>query len=497
MKLSNLIIGSTFAALACSNAVPMKFDALRGNDPHSAKKVPKLSKRGDSTVYADMFYEGGVIFASRMVVNGTEVFARLDTGSSDFWVYAPNNPYCSSNGGGEIAFPAASTTLSVSSEAATIDCEARGVLNIDVEVLEGDHPTFLIGYADTTVAAGVYLDGVVTFGNATLNDFTFGVANISNSTPICGLSFEHTESTGYIYQNLPSALKQTGLIKRTAFSMWLDGENAEGYILFGGIDHSKYDGELVTLPLIAGQNMSQPSTFNVNLNSIVIYDGESEVEVLSNTTSVLFDSGTSEVYLPPNAVENIAEALKATYSDSWGQYLVRCPEQSTNITFGFNFDGLKVDIPLETFLVATDSSHKECALNIFAGTKGVNYILGDVFLQEVYVVFDLEGLQLRVAPVNNNNDTAEIEVLEAAKTPSGGFNNETLTATVSWNGLLTTVALQETTDSLSEAPTSSYGLSTSMTASESSSTTKSKNIAVQMVSTCTLSSLIAFVVMML
>ncbi|ODV75843.1 acid protease [Cyberlindnera jadinii NRRL Y-1542] len=382
MKLSNLIIGSTFAALAFSNAVPMKFDVLRGNDFHSAKKIPKLSKRGDGTVYADMFYEGGIFFGSRMVVNGTEIFALLDTGSSDFWVNAPNNPYCSSNRGGEIVFPAASETISVSSEAATIDCEEYGILDVDVEVLEGDHPTFVIGYGDTTVAAGVYLDGVVTIGNATLSDFTFGVANVSNATPICGLSFEQTESTHYIYQNLPSALKQTGLIKRTAFSMWLDGENAEGYILFGGIDHSKYEGELVTLPLVAGQNMSQPSTFNVNLNSIDINDGEVEIEVLSNTTSVLFDSGTSEVYLPPNAVENIAEALKATYSDSWGQYLVRCPEQSTNITFGFNFDGLKVDIPLETFLVATDSSHKECALNIFAGTKGVNYILGDVFLQE-------------------------------------------------------------------------------------------------------------------
>lgn len=52
-------------------------------------------------------------------------------------------------------------------------------------------------------------------------------------------------------------------------------------------------------------------------------------------------------------------------------------------------------------------------------------------MQELYV-FDLGGPHLRVNPVNNNNDSADLEILKAAKTLSGEYNNEKVVLTDSW-----------------------------------------------------------------
>ena len=509
MKLLQLLASTLCAtSLAIADIAPMKFDILRGTDMSSAKKKPRLLKRdaGD-IVFSDVLYQEKSFYSANITIAGTEFQVQLDTGSSDLWVYGADNPFCASNGGVVVDHIDQSSTVVTPAEA-TLDCEAYGIFDIDNEDFVTEDQLLFADYGDGSFAEGVYGRSTVSFGNATLEGFMFGVANLSNSSvPVCGLGFEvgefsldpemptYSPGGSFMYQNLPSAMKQTGLIKRTAFSLWIDGESSEGYILFGAIDHSKYSGELVTLPLLITDNSSQPNAYQVSLNTVILSDGDSEVDVMVNETSVLLDSGTSEAYLPNDAVENIAEALRAKYSDDQGTYVLDCPKESTNITITFTFDGIDIQIPLESFLSATDSSGEKCALMIYPG--GGTNILGDVFLQNVYVVFDQDGLQARIAPVDNNNDSADIEILDSVKTPSGGYNNETLTATASWDGTLATTEDQAITKSLSSYLSSDYGLSTSESATASqSASSSSKNLCGKVYSTFTISGLVSFILMM-
>lgn len=373
-------------------------------------------------------------------------------------------------------------STSVPRSQATIDCQSYGVFDTETQQWSTDDQLFLIQYGDLTYAIGYYGTSVVSFGNATLDGFTFAVANTSNSSvPVFGIGFEGNEAStssfmkGYggpfQYQNYPSALKQAGLIETNLYSMWMNSETAEGVTLFGGIDHSRYSGDLATIPLLnyyKDQGIAQPITFDVSLNNLSLSDGETDVSVLSDSQSCLLDSGTSFTYLPQSAVSNIADALGATYYSSIGYYVMNCPTSSSGVNFTFSFDSIDIQIPLEEFLVAVDSANQNCAV-VTSGSS--RCILGDTFLRSVYVVYDLDGLQVQMAPVNLDNSDDDVEIIgSAGPTESDGATRTTkLTMTVA--GSVSAVDSQQVT-SEAQGIQSSDGISDSTNSAQSGSSTR-------------------------
>lgn len=61
-----------------------------------------------------------------------------------------------------------------------------------------------------------------------------------------------------------------------------------------------------------------------------------------------------------------------------------------------------------------------------------------ISLNNVYVVVGKEGLQARIALANYGSDTVDIEALQSAKSPKGGFRNVDLGRKASESGKLTT-----------------------------------------------------------
>ncbi|CEP20549.1 unnamed protein product [Cyberlindnera jadinii] len=336
MRLVPVIVALVGASVALAQ-VSVNFNILRGRDIHTAQKR-SFGKRDGGIVRANILDEQ-VFYAANITIAGAEYSVLIDTGSSDLWVYGSTNPYCTSNGGtskerlhgfspadlwrlrernidstqrpagvhSENLKPETTPTLekrgfstSISQSEATIDCEMFGVFDTESQQWSTDGQLFLIQYVDMTYAIGYYGTSVVSFGNATLDGLTFAVANTSNaSTSICGIGFEGNEaSTGtymdsfggaFQYQNYPSALKASGLIARNMYSMWMDSDTAEGVVLFGAIDHSKYLGDLATMSLLnyyIDSGFEQPVTFDVSLNSLSLSDGETRSMCLAKRRAV-------------------------------------------------------------------------------------------------------------------------------------------------------------------------------------------------------------------
>jgi hypothetical protein len=100
----------------------------------------------------------------------------------------------------------------------------------------------------------------------------------------------------------------------------MNSETSEGSVLFGGIDHAKYTGDLVTLPLDnihSDKGVEQPITFNVQLSSLTLTSSGGDVNAISSPVSVLLDSGTTIMVLPKDNLKAIMKSLGATFSDDY------------------------------------------------------------------------------------------------------------------------------------------------------------------------------------
>jgi yapsin 1 len=108
----------------------------------------------------------------------------------------------------------------------------------------------------------------------------------------------------------------------------MNSETSEGSVLFGGIDHVKYNSDLVTLPLdniYADKGYEQPITFNVQLSSLTLTSSGGDVNAISSPVSVLLDSGTIFIVLPRDNLKTIMKSLGATFSYDVDLYVIDCP----------------------------------------------------------------------------------------------------------------------------------------------------------------------------
>jgi len=172
----------------------------------------------------------------------------LDTGSSNLFV--PNAD--------------AAACLNFTCPAGSLDTADSSTFN-----LRTDLPIFKIEYVDGSTVVGNYSADTVSFGNATLSNFTFAIANQIQVSPsegsqgaqygIMGVSYDGQETDacpgeqegcpgGFEIPSVPDALYTQGYIGSRSYSLYLDTiEELKGSILFGGVDTAKFTGELVAL----------------------------------------------------------------------------------------------------------------------------------------------------------------------------------------------------------------------------------------------------------
>lgn len=365
----------------------------------------------------------------------------LDTGSSDLWVTGSDNPYCLSN---EIT-----TDPSKNIMKSVVDCSRYGTFEKDnSSTFSQSDSRFQIKYADNTFANGYWAKDVVSLGDNYIADMQFAVANETNSTVgVLGIGFERLESVkGYegapntYYQNFPLALKNNGIIDKTAYSLHLNSlDSSSGSILFGGIDSNKYTGDLYTFPLvnIHPSVVNKPAKFHVTVQGIGVQSsGSHEQSILMSTKyPALLDSGTTLLVAPQEFADSMANYVNATYNDLEGIYTMTCPPENDDTEFLFDFGDLKIKVPLKNFILAPEDN-EYCGFGVLPTVDTM--ILGDMFLSAAYVVYDLESYEVSLAQANWNSDESEIQAIRhtvpgATKATAATWSPHETTATISYS----------------------------------------------------------------
>ncbi|OBA28449.1 peptidase A1, partial [Hanseniaspora valbyensis NRRL Y-1626] len=359
--------------------------------------------------------------------NNQELSVLLDTGSSDLWVLGATSDNVT-------AFEA--------------NCETFGVFTpSDSITFEKNHTDaeFFIQYGDGTFAEGYWGSDQLTINGVAVDGLLFGVANMSNSSNVLGISFPYLESSyqssssdSFTYSNLPQLLKDTGLIQKVVYSLFLNSlEASSGDLLFGALDTSKYTGSLYTIPLINiySAYYSNPIEFDITLQGSGYVSSSGKTTTFSTQyLPALLDSGTTLLYLPTTLATIFASAVGAKWDTSLQYFTMSCPSTSTadNAAYVFQFGGINYYVPLANYILETSDS-SICVLGI--QPQSSQYcILGDNTLSALYIVYDLEDYEVAIAQANyagaTDSDIKEITSTIPGATSAPSYSS-TWTATVS------------------------------------------------------------------
>lgn len=282
---------------------------------------------------------------------------------------------------------------------------------------------FLITYADGTRALGFWGYDDVQIGNSstTVDALSFAVVNeTSSNVGVLGIGLPGLETTyltrnggGYQYENLPLKMKNQGLIHKSAYSLYLGrSSDVHGEILFGAVDHAKYSGTLSTMPVVNTQKqMGYDTAIRLEVVvDLVTLNSQSNMSVTSNSYAALLDTGSTLSYFPTDLLNKFASMIGARYSNSFGAYVMLCPGDDNDVNVTVSFSGQNIEISLSALALQVLSS--QCQLGVIEQDSDL-ILFGDNVLRHMYVVYDLEDLEISIAQANFSNDT-DIEVISSS-----------------------------------------------------------------------------------
>ncbi|KAH7917716.1 acid protease [Leucogyrophana mollusca] len=326
-------------------------------DRHNVKKrtqgsVPLID-------YKDTFWYGNITVGTPPVTFTVD----FDTGSSDLFLPGPG---CSTCGPLTTYYPNASST--------------SRELGQQLGLTYGDQSS-VIGttYSDTVTISG-YTAKNQTFVAA--EQYSAELASQSSSDGLMGMGFQSIAIT----QSSPvfQTLVTEGALPEPVFAFKLGRAGSE--LRIGGVDSALYKGAFTYA------NVTKQAAWEINVNEI----NANGTQVESNATAVI-DSGTSGIQGDPAAVEKLYAAIGGV-SLGGGIYAYPCAS-TPNITF--QIGGKTIAIAPEQFNGGfyTDNAAGEalCTGQITSGSIQGIWILGDVFMANVYTVFDFGNVRVGFA----------------------------------------------------------------------------------------------------
>lgn len=178
------------------------------------------------------------------------------------------------------------------------------------------------------------------------------------------------------------AMMDEKLLKRNILGINLqrhsDGAK-DGQITFGAIDQSKVEGDITYTDIISGVHR-----WEIPIEDTIV-DGN---PVNFKGKSAIVDTGTSFMLLPPEDAKVVHSFIPDAVQDG-ENFKVPC---STKSSIEISISGVKYKVFYKDYVGRADKSGQMCNSRI-AGHQafGKNqWLLGDVFLKNVYSVFDFD-----------------------------------------------------------------------------------------------------------
>lgn len=176
-----------------------------------------------------------------------------------------------------------------------------------------------------------------------------------------------------------NAIKQD-LIDLPVFAFYL-GDNSPGELTFGGYDSSKFEGDLVTVPL------ESATYWEIALDSVTAGSYSNTPNSDGSVTTGIVDSGTSLLVGPKKEILQLATALGAK-PNFLGQYTIDCAAVDSMPDIVFKINGLDYAVPGRTAVMQTQNTCLFAAAGMDFPKPGPQWILGDVFMRQYYTVFN-------------------------------------------------------------------------------------------------------------
>lgn len=325
----------------------------------------------------DYSYFSSMTFGSK----GQSLYMLLDTGSSDTWVMGTDckSTACGNhNTFGKVNSDTLKITTAPFSDVYGTG-NVSGVIVTDNVQLAGMNIPLTFGVAGTVSDhfASYPMDGLLGLGRpsgSTLNAPTFMQALINAKLlpgNIFGLSLQrHSDGT-------------------------MDGE-----INFGAPDKSKYSGDLAYMQTTNKDNWEIP------VDDVVV--GGVPCKLTGNTAIV--DTGTSQMFLPPLQAKILFSKIPGSQQVDTETWHVPC---DTTTSIEMVFGKVPFGISPADYVGNPVTGGTMCACTIF-GVKiqtDTQWLLGDVFLKNVYSVFDSDKARIGKTLSPQTRDGSDTDML--------------------------------------------------------------------------------------
>ncbi|CAO3607939.1 unnamed protein product [Cunninghamella echinulata] len=352
----------------------------------------------------------------------------LDTGSSEIWVPSTN---CAQQVCPYHCF----------------DLKQLSTLNLTQEAF---HIQYGIGDAK-----GVYGYDTVTIGkDATVKNQKIGL--VSNTKSILGVVTNGVQSNGIFGLGYPGLnlvrgahndqafafslyQQQQANMAEPIFSIYLNQMQKVGYsgeLLFGGVDKTKFTGDLKYVPVVNYQVVNgQPISPNVGSkngtrtsdpNSVYLYwtipgqaisTSKGFTYDIPDLAPFVLDTGSTMTYVPNAVLNNLVKNLsKSIVYDAFNMvYRADCSLKDNNQdTVHFQVsssvltkstqpqDILDISVPVSQLVIPIDTNDvntaKSCMFAI-AASEDLPWVLGEATLRSVYSAYDMKNNRVGIAPI--------------------------------------------------------------------------------------------------
>jgi cathepsin D len=302
---------------------------------------------------------------------------QFDTGSGDFWVYSNlflEPKELTANFSHTIYDPLNSTTAIPSGQLFSIQYgtgNASGVVFEDTVTIAG------FELKNQSVEAALITDPFDLNPEGFQLDGIFGLYALGNTTVVPGKNTMILEDL-FFSDGSPNEKVFTALLTRP-------GEG-DGFYTFGFIDEQVVGNSTINYsPILPPRFEEEPPFWKVSTPFAVI-NGE-RIETKNQTA--IIDTGTTLAFLPDKVLEKIYESVEGHFNETFQLWLF--PDNFTESqlpSINLPVDGFDVNLdPMD--IVFDNQSIPDFVIGGYQSSGGEVSIYGDVWLQNVYAIFDL------------------------------------------------------------------------------------------------------------
>ncbi|KAJ5229611.1 hypothetical protein N7489_010319 [Penicillium chrysogenum] len=286
---------------------------------------------------------------------------------------------------------------------------------------------------------------------------TFGLANNASETfesypfdGILGLGRSHT--SGWNLPSFMDLVAEKKLIKSNlvGFSLSRSEDNhKDGEINFGDVDTTKFDGTI-------SYTATNDKIWNIPLDDAYV-NGQS-CNFSGKTATI--DTGTTYLLIPPADAKALFSLVpdSSQQPDNPNNYLIPC---NSTATIEFEFSGVKYNVSPKDYVGNPEPEGSDYCISTIVGyaSNGADWLVGDVFLKNVYTVFDFDNGQVGFGALASASASAS--ALKSNLDPSSTSSSSS-SSPPQGNGTFTAQLVTGTAASTADATSSSSPTSSAM-----------------------------------